>query len=247
MQYGRGAVSAVAGALVLIALGATPARAVVQAQVDDFENGTTQNWRGGPLIGNPNPNPPTNVTSGGPAGANDNYMLVRSTGIGTSGSKLVAFNSDQWAGDYIDADIDAVQMQVNNFGATSLRLWLVLTDEPNGQGVSTISSVDLPAGSGWRTVTFSLAQPNLTGEPYATVMSNVVELNLVHYLPDAQNPITLVSRNQSTAVAAQLGVDNVTALPVPEPAFAGVAIAGTVAAMMRRGRRRASRARVDVM
>ena len=244
MQYGRRAVAAVAGALMLIALGATPraARAVVAGQADNFESGTTENWRGGPAVGNPNPNPPINVTSGGPAGTNDNYLLVRSTAIGTSGSKLVAFNSDQWAGNYISAGVGSIQMQVNNLDFVPpepgdvMVLRLVLTNTL-GQGLSTIADVTPPEGGGWQTVTFSLAESNLSngnvpGVTYAGVMGAVAELNLAY----AENPIT--HRQQSPAVAAQLGVDNVTALPVPEPAAAGAAGAAVLLAALRRGGRR---------
>src|SRR5688500_15602164 len=102
MRYLRGVMGAAVGWLV----GSSSAWAVTPGQVDTFEGGSLLGWQNGGVT---NPNPATNTSTGGPAGANDNYMLVRANG-GGAGGKLVVFNTDQWAGDYIDADIDAVQM-----------------------------------------------------------------------------------------------------------------------------------------
>ena len=90
----------------------TPAAraAIVAGQVDDFEDGTTRNWQ----TGAGNPNPGTNVAAGGPAGADDNYLLLRANG-GGSGGRLVAFNSAQWAGNYLAANVNEIEMQVNSF------------------------------------------------------------------------------------------------------------------------------------
>jgi hypothetical protein len=242
MRETRGIVAAAIGVMIVM-LAATPraARAVEQGQVDTFEDGSLLGWQNGGLS---NPNPATNVASGGPGGANDNYMQVTSNGAIGAGGKLVVFNIDQWAGDFLEADIDAVQMQVNCFSVTppqgepaELTLRLVLVNAPAGQTLSTVADVVVPAGSGWTTVSFSLAESNLTGGTYATVMGNVTEFNLVH------SPIPITSRQLSPNIEAQIGVDNITALPVPEPTFAGLAGAGLVAAVMRRGQRRGRRRR----
>jgi hypothetical protein len=224
-------------ALVLIALGATPARAVVPGQTDDFEIGTTQGWVGGPLAGNPNPNPPINVSSGGPGGADDNYLLVRSTGIGTSGSKLVAFNGAQWTGDYLAAGIGAIRMHVSNLGTTDLTLRLILVRAQDVQAQCTVAGVVIDADDdGWHLVEFPLTDANLNGlSDFNTVMSSVTELDLVYA------PSEITHRRDSPGIAAELGVDNVTAVPVPEPSVAGAMAAAAVAMVMRRGRGRGRR------
>src|SRR5262245_31977559 len=73
----------------------TPAvgSAVVIGQIDDFEDGTTQDWGSG----SSNPNGPANVADDGPAGAGDNFLQLTANGAG-SGGKLVAFCTEQWAG-----------------------------------------------------------------------------------------------------------------------------------------------------
>jgi hypothetical protein len=50
--------------------------AVTVGQVDTFEDGTTQGWVAG-VLGAVHPVPPANAL-GGPAGANDNYLLLTS-------------------------------------------------------------------------------------------------------------------------------------------------------------------------
>jgi hypothetical protein len=217
----------------LIALGIaarTTSAAVIVGQVDNFEDGTLQNWTAGAT----NPNPPTNIATGGPAGVNDNYIRLLSNGL-SAGGKLVAFNpTAQWAGDYITAGVGAIQMQVNNQGATALTLRLIFVNNV-GQSLGTVADVNVPAGSGWTSVSFPLTPANLSGGTFSSVMSSVTELNLVH------SPSMITTRSSSPNVVAQLGVDNVTALAVPEPgttAAAAVAMLGGAASLACSPRRR---------
>jgi hypothetical protein len=215
------------GVLAVIALLLAPAAcsAVVVGEIDDFEDGTMQNWQAGIS----NPNGPMNVATGGPAGAGDNFLRLTSNGSG-AGGKLVAFCTDQWAGDYLAAGVTSIQMQVKNLGATSLVLRLILENESVSQNLGTVSPVNLPAGSDWTTVSFSLAAGNLTGGNYATVMSNVTTFDIAH----GPNPISV--RSSSPNIVAQLGIDNITA--VPEPGAIVLAVAAlAITTMFAAGRR----------
>jgi hypothetical protein len=156
-------------------------------------------------------------------------MRASSNGTGTAGGKLVVFNSNQWAGDYVGAGVNAIQMQVNNQGATNLTLRLIFVNNL-GQTATTVADVNVPSGSGWVPATFSLAPANLSGASPGAVMSNVVELNLLH------SPAVVSTRSSAPNVAAQLGVDNVTA--VPEPAAAAAALSLGFAGLMARSTRR---------
>ena len=91
--------------------------AVVDGQIDDFEDGTEQGWDEGPE----SPNPPLNVATGGPAGAGDNYLEnVSIGGVGTTpGKSLVQMNSLQWTGNYTAAEITEIHMQVNVLAGTT--------------------------------------------------------------------------------------------------------------------------------
>ena len=232
MKSLRGLAGAAAVAsLVLIC--AMPARsAVTQGQVDDFENGTLFNWH----TGVNNPNPETNVSSGGPAGANDNYMRLTSNG-GGAGGRVVVFNDNmQWSGDFLAAHVDEIQMQVNSFliapppigGQQTLNLRLILTG--SGGTLCTVSDVLVPPGSGWITAHFPLNAANLTGGS-TSILSDITEVDLVH----SATPI--LTRISSPPVIAQLGVDNIRAVTVPEPGTAAGAMMMTAAAAVRRRRR----------
>ena len=63
------------------------ALAIGAGQVDDFEDGTVQGWS----EGGPSPNPPVNIATGGPDGADDNYLRnAASGGGGSSGNTSLA-------------------------------------------------------------------------------------------------------------------------------------------------------------
>jgi hypothetical protein len=227
----RSSLLVIFGGLIVLAGGARSARAaVIAGQIDNFEDGTLQNWTAGAT----NPNPPTNIATGGPAGANDSYLRLVSNGL-SAGGKLVAFNPGaQWAGDYIAAGVGAIQMQVNNQGATALTLRLMLTGA-GGQVLGTVADVNVPAGSGWTSVSFPLTAANLSGGSFSAVMSGVTELDLVH------SPTLITVRSSSPNIVAQLGVDNVTAVPVPEPTSIAAMLGGAVLGARSPRRRRARR------
>lgn len=67
---------------------------VTAGQVDDFEDGTVQGWMEGAI----SPNPPTNIATGGPAGAGDNFLQNISVipVSGTVGRRMAMFNTAQW-------------------------------------------------------------------------------------------------------------------------------------------------------
>lgn len=200
-------------------LGPAVCSAVGIGQIDDFEDGTTQDWQSGAS----NPNGPANIGSGGPAGAGDNFLQLTANGSG-SGGKLVAFCTNQWAGNYLTAGVNSIQMQVKNLGATNLVLRLILDNEIDAESLGTISPVNLPVGGGWTTVSFSLASGNLTGGNYATVMGNVTTFDLAH------SPSVISARSSSPNIVAQLGVDNITAVPEPTTtilALSALALAGS--------------------
>ena len=137
----------------------TPAAAVVLNQIDNFEDGTTQNWLVG-LLGAPHPAPPQNIPSGGPAGVDDNYLLLTSVGGNKSGSKLSVIKMRaEWSCDYLAAGITGIWMDVINLGNSDLALRLLLEDPLGGPPTNVAFSSDpiaVPAGSGWKPVKFSL-------------------------------------------------------------------------------------------
>ena len=214
--------------LVAASLWAAPVAAVSVGQLDNFENGTTQNWVNN-LAGFGGATPLSNVATGGPAGAGDNFLSVPANGSIGAGGRLVAINATQWAGNYVTAGITAIEMDVNNLGATSLSLRLIFEDaagvqNPLNSAVST-SAVVVPAGSGWVHVSFPVDAAHLTAltGSVATALANAADVRLYH---------NTTATFPGLPVVAQLGVDNIRAvgIAVPEPTSAFLLTLGIAAA-----------------
>jgi hypothetical protein len=199
-----------------------PAWALDLGQIDTFEDGTVQGW----VVGPPHPAPPKNIASGGPAGVDDNYLLLTATGAGGPGGRFAAFNLAQWAGDYLAAGINTITMDVSNFGNEDLALRLLFADPlmgpPSNLAIST-EAILVPAGSGWVSVSFPIDPASLTGGlgTVENALSGATELRLFHS-PALGFP--------GPNIATSLGVDNIAApAAVPEPG-AGLALGiGTLA------------------
>jgi hypothetical protein len=144
---------------------------IVYGQNDNFTEGTTQDW----VSGGANPNPPVNISSGGPAGASDAYLQIESNGAGGgggAGGKLVAFNTGHWTGDYIEEGVNRINMDMNNISGPAVNMRLRI-DGPGGSFYS-MDSVHVPAGSGWVNVNFDVRETNMSGgADYTATMSDV--------------------------------------------------------------------------
>jgi hypothetical protein len=207
-----------------------PSSAVVIGQIDNFEDGTVQNWRTN-LLGQGTGAPaPVNISTGGPAGANDNYMQLTSLGGTGAGSRLVGMNLVQWSGNYTSAGVSSIAMDLRNLGNTSLTIRLLFENPTTGAPTdiaTTNTSFVLAPGGNWTHVVFPILPANLTAlaGSSSVVLSNTTLLRIYHS-PTATFP--------GPAVVGQLGVDNIQA--VPEPATIA-ALACGVAAMLKRRRR----------
>jgi hypothetical protein len=210
--------------------------AVIVGQVDTFEDGTTQGWTAGGTLAAPVV-PPANVTTGGPAGVDDNYLRISAIGGSGPGSKLAAFNLSQWTGNYTAAGVSVIQMNVSNFGPDDAYVRLLFSDPAGGPptNLAITSAAFLPAGSGWTPVTFAVDPASLITllGSAASALANVTELRIFH------NPAATFPGPPEGPPAAvlQLGVDDVAA--VPEPFTPSLAGAGLVVLALRRPRRSA--------
>ena len=213
--------------LALTALTASTAWAV-PVGIDDFEDGTTAGWHVGDPVAHPAP--PVNVSTGGPAGADDAYLQLEALGGGGPGSRLSVLNLSQWTGDF--TSLPAIGMDVNNFGPDDVVLRLLFVNFPNAPGPPTdvawtLAPVIVPSGSGWTDVLFSLSAANLFA-PFGTVagaLADVDELRIFHN-PD---PFFGGPNVGAPPVAVTLGIDNigvVDATAVPEPSSMLLMLAG---------------------
>ncbi len=202
---------------------AAAAYAVVPEQIDTFEDGTTQGWVAG-LLGAPHPAPPMNQPGGGPGGDDDNILLVTSFGGDGPGSKLVALNPAQWGGDYPASGVGAIAADLRNLGATDLSIRLLIEDPGAGPpaNVAVTEAVVLPTGSAWTHAEFSLDPADLVAVQGTVegALTGATTIRIFHN-PDPTFP--------PPAIVAQLGVDNVLAVP------AGVAAAATTMGAVKAG------------
>jgi hypothetical protein len=212
------------------------ASAVAIGIADTFEDGTTQGWvvAIGPM-GAAHPVPPVNVATGGPEGADDNYLQLGAVGGIGAGSRLTAINATQWAGDYTALGVTSISMDVRNLGTSDLALRLFLEDPLPGPPTNTAvtDAVIVPSGADWTHVSFSVRPLDLVAlmGSVDTLLGNVTVLRLFHG-PDPLFP--------GPDIVTQLGVDNIVAngaLAAPEPGTALLLVAAILALEIGRRRR----------
>src|SRR5438046_3081854 len=119
-------------ALVVVCATFSASAAPILDQLDNFQDGTTQEWGHGIA----SQLKPTNVAMGGPAGAGDRFLQAVSTGnAGADGRAVILNQGPRWTGSF-PASIAAVEMDLRNFGATSLQMRLAFRDSFSNQFAS---------------------------------------------------------------------------------------------------------------
>jgi hypothetical protein len=207
--------------------------AVTPGQVDDFEDGGLANWANGAVQ-------PINIGSGGPLGLNDNYLQVTSDGSGING-RLTIFNRSQWLGNYVVTGVNEIDLDLNNFGSTTLSIRLAFKSGAfsGASGYLTSTAFSLAPNSGWEHFSFSIAPATMTafGTPgdFNTFFSNPAEFRIINEAGTGDLNGDLVT--------GQLGIDNIAAAAVPEPGvltLVGLSVCGFCVYYKRRRRLRRS-------
>jgi hypothetical protein len=194
--------------LVLLGLLFAPASlfAVGLGQTDDFEDGSVQGW----IEGGPSPNMPTNISDGGPLGAGDNYLENISAGGFGAGSRLVMYNQSQWTGDYIAAGITRIQADMANFGSSALSMRISI-EQNFGNIFASTNAVNLPADGQWYSVVFDLTASDMSFVSGSLSLNDVLGgVDEMRILSAAGGPT-----HMGDSIVANLGVDNIRAVPAP--------------------------------
>ncbi len=169
--------------------------------INDFESGTTQGWSEGAQ----SPNKPSNISTGGPAGADDNFLRNISSGVGQAGSKWLMFNTtNSWTGSWSSAGVSQVTLDVrnNSSSAITLRMALGINNNQNNNGSIISSGVEIDANSDWQNITFDVTASDFNNPTTATsTLNNVGAFRI------------LINTNASwigQTIAASVDVDNIT-------------------------------------
>jgi hypothetical protein len=187
------------------------ARGVTFGQIDDFENGLLGNWVGDlPSV--------SNITTGGPTGAGDNFLQIAANGMLGPGSRLIAYNTTQWTGNYAAAQITSIAMDARNLGENPIHLRFAFGD---GSAIPTwFASTDpiiLAVGSAWQPVSFSLsAMTRVSGT--TALQAALTNVQAIRILSSVDLPPVGGGGARGDAILATLGVDNITAAGAPQDA-----------------------------
>ncbi|OUR93315.1 hypothetical protein A9Q87_05030 [Flavobacteriales bacterium 34_180_T64] len=180
---------------------------VVPNQVDDFQDGTEQNW----IIGNPGSAvfPPVNVADAGPTGAGDNmleYTSVVPPSPPNAGAKMLIFNASQWSGSYTAAGILSINMDVSVLTA-DLNLRIAFQG-PAGTKICTTNAMPVVAGAGWTNISFNIQASDFTivevggGSTIEAVLASVSTMRILSSVTPTWIP---------EEIDATLRLDNITA------------------------------------
>jgi hypothetical protein len=184
---------------------------VTLGQIDDFENGLLGNWFGDfPSV--------SNVTTGGPAGIDNNFLQIAANGAQGPGSRLVAYNTTQWTGNYNAAQITSIAMDARNLGENAIHLRFAFGD---GSAITTwFASTDpviLSPGSAWQPVSFSLSSmTRISGT--ATLETSLTNVQSIRILSSVDLPQVGGGGARGDAIFSTLGVDNLAAAGNPQDA-----------------------------
>ncbi|MDQ6908008.1 MAG: PEP-CTERM sorting domain-containing protein, partial [Chloroflexota bacterium] len=167
---------------------------------------------------------PQIISTGGPAGAGDRYMLATSDGSG-AGGRLTVFNFQQWVGNnFVTAGVTAISIDLRNEGSVALSIRLAFqADTFNGAPGYLTAPMLLPVGSGWQHFTISVTSASLIAvggpTPFNTFFDN--GSGWMRIINEAGT-----SNLNGDPIVGRLGIDNIRA--VPEPTSIALFAGGTL-------------------
>jgi hypothetical protein len=191
---------------------ATPALAIVVNHIDNFNDGTTQDWR----IGTPDVFP-VNQPEAGPNGSGDNALWMATSGAGGSNPHLIVHNtSSDWTGNWTTAGVARIELDVlgpsSNAFQLQMRLGIVgpSVPSPGGGGNTWVTpAVTVPSDNQWHHLTFDVLAEDFVsagGSNINSALASVAQFRILH------NPETSFSGADTSGGGGEFFLDNISAL-----------------------------------
>ncbi len=198
---------------------------VVLGQVDTFDSGV-MDWNNS--FGHQTA---AWIDGGGPGGASDPYLQIRSSGAASGpGSRLGAWNDAQWTGDFLAQGITSVRMDIAGFEGAGAELRLLFISN-SGSTFTSTATHSVASDGVWRTYTFDISASGMTQVAgfagYEESFGDIWRMHLRHQ-PGAPAP-----SGGAPAYPGRIGVDNIRAVP----AVGSVGLLGIAAVCSGRRRR----------
>jgi len=186
---------------VCLALSLRSTSAITGDERDDFQDGTTEGW-GGNTMGQIE-----SITTGGPTGTGDRFLQVEVTGF-----HLGTKNSSQWAGDYLAADVRAVEVYLNHLapGSDPVKTRVLLFG-PGGTFASK-NLTPIITTNEWTQYTFGLTDRDLVHVTGGTGVLADTLAEVTTFLLRNDTPTPTLPRAHPPHITATLGIDNIRAL-----------------------------------
>ncbi|MBP93271.1 MAG: hypothetical protein CMC55_04035 [Flavobacteriaceae bacterium] len=174
---------------------------VSAGQIDNFEDGTVQNW----IIGSSS-GAPVNISTGGPDGVDDNFLEYSSLGGGGTASRMVFFNANsQWSGDFVSEGIVEIQFDAQAL-TNDLNLRLAFQG-PMGTRIVSTNPVFLAQGTPWTNIVLPLDASGFTiVQGPASVTDVLSAVSTMRILSNSS-----IDNWKGEEIIATLRVDNITA------------------------------------
>lgn len=206
---------------------------ITLGQIDDFSVVSAAGWSEGAS----SPNPPAHTAEIGADGLPGH--LVNTSDGGGAGGRLQMFNGDlRWTGDYLAAGVSAIELSAANFSDNGTDINLrVAFDGAGGFFVS--DAIVVEDGSGFTDLLFELDSLSHVAASGGTgvLADTLSDVTLFEILSAEDLPtVSGLGFLQGDNIVADLRIDNITAVGVPEPATTALALLGLAGIAARRRR-----------
>jgi len=169
----------------------------MEAQVQKWYSQDFSNDTGGWSEPAKSPNSPVIIEGSNP------YLQNQSTGTGNAGSRWLMINtSAAWTGDYDEADVEFISMDVRNSGDETVHLRFAFSNDEGIHYVNT-QAVRVSPGTQWQTIHFSLDDDDLMVNSGGNIDDIMKSVNTVRLI---SNPDPAW---QGETIKAAIDIDNI--------------------------------------